>query len=384
MGERGDAPWLVRANRTEARYDAMCKRMLSEKDVLAWILSECTEECRGLDVSEIARGCIGERLAGAAVAGLPDSTGEADEWPDSGEAPRIYGLRNEDARVREGSVFYDMLFRADVPECEGAHAVGASSADGEVSQGSPCLSGIPPQGDPHRSFLVNVEAQADFYPGYPIMARAQYYCARLLSAQYGVEFVRSHYERLKRVYSIWICTDPPQKLRGRLIRWPLGWPARTEEFTPDWFTEVAAMGGKWLFDLMRVAIICADTPGAPGLTGFLGTLLSPGLDSVKRSELLRTRYNINLEVDVGEEGSTMGKFISERLKHEWRDEGLREGREEGMALGRGEGRLEALVSSVRNLMRNAGLPLDQAMDMLGIAETDRGPCAELIAGSPAI
>ena len=403
MGERDDVSWLVRANRTEARYDAVCKRMLFEKAVLAWILRECTDECRGLDVSKIARGCIGERLFDTAVAGLSDDAGDAGEGLNSGEAPRIYGLRNEDTRVQEGSVFYDMLFRVDVPVRDGTHVVGMAGAPGiadGVSRESPRLPGTFPRSGPFASLLVNVEAQADFYPGYPIMARAQYYCARLLSAQHGVEFTKSHYERLKRVYSIWICTDPPQRMRGRLIRWPLGWPARAEGPMPGWLAEVVEMGGEWFFDLMRVAIVCTDVPGTPGLAGFLGTLLTPGLDPVERSELLRTRYNVDIEADVGGEGSAMGKFISERLKSEWRDEGLREGREEGKALGLEEGRaegravgraegrsagkLEALVSSVRNLMRNAGLPLDQAMDMLGISEADRGPCAELVAGQSAL
>ena len=175
MGERDDVSWLVRANRTEARYDAVCKRMLSEKAVLAWILRECTDECRGLDVSKIARGCIGERLFDTAVAGLSDGAGDAGEGLNSGEAPRIYGLRNEDTRVQEGSVFYDMLFRVDVPVRDGTHVVGMAGAPGiadGVSREFPRLPGAFPRSGPFASLLVNVEAQADFYPGYPDSWRA--------------------------------------------------------------------------------------------------------------------------------------------------------------------------------------------------------------------
>ena len=155
MSERDDVPWLLRANRTEARYDAVCKRMLSEKAVLAWILRECTDECRGLDVSEITRGCIGERLFGAAAADLSDGTGDAGEGLDSGEVPRIYGLRNEDTRVQEGSVFYDMLLRVDVPARDGTHVVGMADVPGTADgdSGNPCGCQAPFRGaGPSRRF----------------------------------------------------------------------------------------------------------------------------------------------------------------------------------------------------------------------------------------
>ena len=41
--------------------------------------------------------------------------------------------------------------------------------------------------------IINIEAQNDFYPGYPIMKRGIYYRSRLISSQYGVEFTDAHY-----------------------------------------------------------------------------------------------------------------------------------------------------------------------------------------------
>ena len=41
-----------------------------------------------------------------------------------------------------------------------------------------------------------------------IVKRNLYYCCRLVSSQYGTEFTNSHYEKIKKVYSIFICMNP--------------------------------------------------------------------------------------------------------------------------------------------------------------------------------
>ena len=72
---------------------------------------------------------------------------------------QIRGLNTEDSTINEGTVTYDIRFRAIVP------------GTGE-----------------RISLIINVEAQNDFYPGYPIVKRNLYYCCRLVSSQYGTEF----------------------------------------------------------------------------------------------------------------------------------------------------------------------------------------------------
>lgn len=49
---------------------------------------------------------------------------------------------------------------------------------------------------------INLEAQNDFNPGYPLLKRAVYYCGRMISSQYGTVFVKSHYEKIQK---IWEC-----------------------------------------------------------------------------------------------------------------------------------------------------------------------------------
>lgn len=54
------------------------------------------------------------------------------------------------------------------------------------------------------------------------------------------------------------------------------------------------------------------------------------------------------------------------------------GRAEGRAEGRVEGRAEGLLTSIRNLMVNTGWPMERAMDVLGIPDTERPKYADLL------
>lgn len=94
---------------------------------------------------------------------------------------RIHGTGVEDATLSEGTITYDIRFLATAP------------VSGELIR-----------------LIINIEAQNDFYPGYPLIKRGIYYCSRMISAQYGTEFMDAHYEKIKKVYSIWICMNPPK------------------------------------------------------------------------------------------------------------------------------------------------------------------------------
>ena len=45
----------IRVTNEKAAYDAACKRLLSEKMILAWIMKECVQEYAGMDVREIVK-----------------------------------------------------------------------------------------------------------------------------------------------------------------------------------------------------------------------------------------------------------------------------------------------------------------------------------------
>ena len=147
-----------------ASYDAACKRVLSEKAILARIMKSCLEEYKDQDVNDIADRYIEGQPQVSAVPVLPDEEGTI-----------INGMDTEDKSVHEGTVTYDIRFRAIVPSSKEQIAL-----------------------------IINIETQNDFYPGYPLIKRGIYYCSRMISSQYGREFTSSHYEKIKKVYSIFI------------------------------------------------------------------------------------------------------------------------------------------------------------------------------------
>ena len=104
----------------------------------------------------------------------------------------MQGTATEDSTITEGSVTYDIRFYAIIPGTE-----------------------------EKISLIINIEAQNDFYPGYPIIKRAIYYCSRMVSSQYGREFTNSHYEKIKKVYSVWICTKPPACRQNTINRYTI-------------------------------------------------------------------------------------------------------------------------------------------------------------------
>lgn len=166
-----------------ADYDAACKRLLANKVILAWIMKSCLEEFRDFAVDEIADHYIegSPQIAQTAV--------NPDEVTDS-QGEQIEGSKTEDSTIKEGTITYDIRFYAVVPRT--AETI---------------------------KLILNVEAQSDFYPGYPIIKRGLYYCSRMISSQYGVEFTNGHYEKIRKAISIWICADPPKYRENTITRY---------------------------------------------------------------------------------------------------------------------------------------------------------------------
>ncbi len=52
---------------------------------------------------------------------------------------------------------------------------------------------------------MNLEAQKDEPTGYHILNRAVFYVSRLVSSQKERDFVKTNYNDIRRVFSIWVC-----------------------------------------------------------------------------------------------------------------------------------------------------------------------------------
>ena len=164
----------------KAAYDAACKRVLAEKIILAWIMKHCLIEFRDCEVSEIAEKFIEGTPQVSEIPVAPDETNQA---------PRIAQTGVEDKTLTEGTITYDIRFDALAP------------VSGELI-----------------GLIINLEAQNKYDPGYPLTKRGIYYCGRMISAQYGMVFTKAHYEKLKKVYSVWICTHPPRNRENTITK----------------------------------------------------------------------------------------------------------------------------------------------------------------------
>lgn len=319
----------------KARYDAACKQMLAEKMILAWIMKSTMKEFAAVPVKTIADECIVGTPQIAQIPLLPDET----------NAPRIPGTGVEDVSLTEGSITYDIQFRAVHPET----------------------------GEP-VGLIINIEAQNDFYPGYPLMKRAVYYCSRMISSQYGVEFTNSHYEKIKKVYSVWICMNPPKN--------------RENTITSYSFAENHLVGAVQEkpenYDLMTAIMIClgrsADGTDS-ALLRLLDVLLSEETDAATKKQILSADFDIPMTQKM-ERGMNAMCNLSDGVFQRGMEKGIEKGIEKGMEKGILEGRQQGIeqnvISSIRNVMDSLGVSLEQAMDILKIPSEKREKYSKLL------
>ena len=246
---------MAEANAEEklkALYDAACKNVLSEKGIVAHILKTCVEEYKDSTIEEIIR----------YIQGKP----EIDKIlvQDVSLPTRIGGEQTEDVSDKEGTVFYDIRFTATVP-----------SGDGETIE-----------------LIINLEAQNDFYPGYPLLKRGVYYCSRMISSQYGTVFVQSDYGKIKKVYSIWVCTNPSQETEYTITRYKM-----MEENI-----EGGVEARKRDYDLLDVVMVCLGQKKYNEITGLLSmlnmVLKDNYLSGAEKREKLAKEFKIEITPEL--------------------------------------------------------------------------------------
>ena len=222
-------------------YDTYAKQILAEKSILANIMKYVVEECKDFSVDFIAKECI---------EGAPE-IGSLEVMP------QIYGDNTENIDG-DNKVFFDIRFNAKIPG-----------------------------NDKPIYIIINVEAQNEFYPGYPIVKRGIFYTSRMISGQYGKIFVKSEYDKIRKVYSIWICTHPSKASSFTINRYRV--------------TEDSLVGNRREkpsdYDLLQVVIICLGKQENQKLTGILKLLNllfgAPKLTDKARKNL-KDEFDINL------------------------------------------------------------------------------------------
>ena len=295
----------------KAAYDAACKRLLANKIILAWIMKSCLEEYKDCDINEIAEKYIeGEpQIAKTAV--------NPDEEPDHG-GEQIEGAKNEDSTIQEGTITFDIRFYSILPK------------SGETVR-----------------LIINVEGQNDFYPGYPIIKRGIYYCSRMISSQYGVEFTDNHYEKIRKVYSIWVCADPPKYRQNTITRYVMS----EENLVGE------AKEKKENYDLLTAVMICLGDPEGDnygGILKLLEVLLSSGKGPEEKKKILQEEFDIRMTRKLESEVSdvcNLSKGVEQK----------------GITIGIERGTMQA----IENLMDTLKLTVEQAMAALKIPENEQ-------------
>lgn len=257
----------------KAEYDENVKYLLSEKIILAHILACSVKEYSGMKPEEIVE----------LIEGNPQISKIAVN-PGESNMPEITGDNVENVIPYEGKITYDIRFRAFAPNRD------------ELIQ-----------------LILDVEAQKDYYPGYDILTRGIYYGARMISAQKGTEFVADDYNKIKKVYSIWICMNVPSYAENTITEYGIQKRDIAGRFPDD----------KGRYDLMSVIMIClsknlAQAKDETKLQRLLGTLLSSEMTKTEKKVIIESEYGIPMKQEIERRVSTMCN-LSEAIEERGED-----------------------------------------------------------------
>lgn len=192
--------------------------------------------------------------------------------------------------------------------------------------------------------IINVEAQTKFKPGYPLTKRAIYYCSRMISVQHGPIFTKSEYGKIRKVYSIWICTQPSDGFENTLTRYSI----KPEQLIGEAQEETEN------YDLMSVVMICLGKPGTEnhkGILKFMEVLLSSTRSGSEKKKILEEEFGVAMGEELEREVLEVCN-LSQGVRAEGREEGRQEGRIEGIGIGE--------IRMLVQLVREGDLPLERA------------------------
>ena len=250
----------VSAADQDAQYDDKAKRLLGNKIILAHILVKTVDEFRGMNPKDVVSYIEGEPF----ISVVPVEPGLTNvEKEENGQ--RIVGMNTENAEINEGLVRFDIIFYVRMK-------------DG-ISQ-----------------VIVNLEAQKDEPTSYHILNRAVFYVSRLVSSQKERDFVKTNYNDIKRVFSIWVCMN-------------------MDENSMDYvhLTDDKLLGSypwKGGLDLLNIVLIgianeLPEHDEKYELHRLLSTLLSAELTVDEKLGIIKTEYSIPVDEKLRKDMSAM-------------------------------------------------------------------------------
>ena len=268
----------ISATDKDAQYDEKAKNLLGHKIILAHILVKTIDEFKGMNPKDVVQYIEGEPY----ISRVPVDPGSTNvEKEQDGE--KVIGLNTENSELNEGLVRFDIIFYVRMKD-------GLSQV------------------------IVNIEAQKAEPSAYDIINRAVFYVSRMISSQKGREFIKSNYNDIKRVYSIWVCMNMSQNCMNYI------------HFTQE--SVVGTYQWKGDIDLANIVLIglAEDLPEKEEkyeLHRLLGALLSAKLDVNTKLDIIRNEFDIPLESDIRKDVNDMCN-LSQGIKEQAHAEGLAE------------------------------------------------------------
>ena len=305
-----DIKMSVKATDTKAQYDNKAKQLLGHKIILAYILVNTVAEFKGMKPADVVQYIEGEPYIGS----VPVDAGVTNiENQD-----KVVGLNTENSEINEGMIRFDIIFYVRM-------------RDG-LSQ-----------------IIVNVEAQKAEPSGYDILNRAIFYVSRMISSQKGRDFVKSNYNDIKRVYSIWICPGVNKNCLNHFH-----------------ITDNALVGNyKWpgkkdLFNFIMIGLDCessqklSQSKTESELHQFLNILFSSKLSGEEKVRLLDEELDIPVDEKIREELNDMCN-LSEGIE----EKGIETGRLETIA----ECLRNGTMNDAKRLLKATGEEIEKATEL---------------------
>lgn len=274
-----------------SKYDAAAKKLVSDKQVLARIVKGTAKEFEDYTIEEIIAGI--EKEPEVAVREVYPGKHSEKHSKKKGVKKKdpgaIHGMNAESAIPGEGKVTYDIYFYVMTKEKQPI------------------------------KIIINIELQRDYYVGYHFGARGVFYGARMLSEQLDKEFSSDNYDDMKKVYSIWICMEAPEKDANTITECSI----KQKEIYGDF-------QGEEKCDFLSVIIIRLsgkdNSDSNNELIDMLTVLLSEEIDAETKKRELETKHGMTMTKEV--EGGirsmcNLGEGLIEKYEKRGEERGLR-------------------------------------------------------------
>lgn len=205
-------------------------------------------------------------------------------------------------------------------------SAGTGVEDGNVRYDIKFDALLPRKTKDHMRVIINIEGQKNTSSlGYDLATRGIYYACNMISSEYGTIFGRSEYQKLEKVYSIWISMAPAKEERGSIIRYKI----TEENMTNDYRNKIEN------YDRLEVIILNLGeideyaniNYNERKVSGYLTKVFTEATDAEEAIEELRSEFGIELSERAKEDLKNMCN-LSEALIERSTNAGREEGRKE--------------------------------------------------------